>query len=116
MSGEKLPPDPDAPFYCVQDPESQNWFVVMSQVPQHIRLAILEHTNDPEAGDDWQELRSPVWAVNMLYSQAEEGSAEARAAFEDPAFIMPMPEGWNDFVKEHYDPALDPEAGAPAPW
>jgi hypothetical protein len=96
------------PFYAVQDPETGDWLLILMSLRKPLREAILDETKGDDVGEDWRQLRSPVWAVNVLHMQAEDGSAEAREIVGDKTrSLAPMPEGWQEFVWRHFD-ASDP--------
>jgi len=109
--GERIIPEEvhkSDPFYAVQDPDTGSWTLVLMSLPKPLREAIIDEIKGADVPEDWQQLRTPVWAVHVLHMQAEEGSPEARETVSDRTHALaPMPEGWNEFVWKHFD-ASDP--------
>lgn len=99
------------PYYCVHDPETDEWLIVLKHLPDYLREAIFEKTEGPDITEDWHELRQPNWAIHMLHLQAEEGSEEAKQMLADSTATLRMPQGWNEWVEEnfrHGEPAMAP--------
>lgn len=101
------------PFYCVQDPETDQWWIVLYALPQYVRAGILDKVKGPEFSEDWHELRSPVWASHMLHMQAEEGDEEAAVTLkEDRSKAIALLPGdrseWNEFIWGLYQEAGHP--------
>lgn len=90
------------PYYCVYDPETDGWLVVLKHLPGYLREAIFDKTEGADTPEDWQVLRQPNWATHVLHMQAAEGSEEAKRALADSVAVLPMPEGWDGFVEEHF--------------